>query len=552
MSKTLKTGMIGFFVFVLVMGVVLTGCGKSGSSGEQVFKINLHSEPPTLDPAQMQDNISSTVANAIFEGLMVLDKDGHVQPGAADKWTVSDDGLVYTFEIRDDAKWSNGDPVTAYDFEYAYQRVLDPGTTPPPPYAYQLYYIKNAQNYNIVEDNPNHIDDWNEVGVKVKDEKTLEITLESKTPYFLGLTSFYTYLPVHKSSVESNPAFAAEADTLITNGAFKMKEWIHNDTITLVPNEQYWNKDKIKLQEIRMPMITDESTALSMYKTGQLDYVGNPTGQIETDQLPILQKEMPEELISKGIASVYYYVFNNTAEPFDNVNIRKAFALAIDRQTLVDKVTLGGEQPAYGFVPPGIAGVKNEFREEYKQEDYFSESVEEAKKLLEQGMKEKGYSQLPPITLIYNESTLHKKNAEAIADMWLKNLGVEVKLEQQEWGVFLTNRTNLNYQIARSGWLPDYNDPMTFIDMWKSDSGNNDSGWKSKEYDDFVNLAYSSDDQQERMDAMAKAEKLLIQDNMTIMPIYYYTNNSLKKTYVKNVFIDYKGDIFFNEAYIEK
>lgn len=549
-----KSSMALLAIVIAMSAVLLAGCGtKSNSSeGEQIFRINMHSEPPTLDPAHMQDNISSTVANAIFEGLTVLDKDGLVKEGVAEKWDISEDGLVYTFYLRADAKWSNGDPVTAHDFEFAWKRVLDPNTAPAPVYAYQLYYIKNAAKYNAPLDSADRLDDWSQVGVKALDEKTLEVTLENKTPYFLSLTSFYTYLPVHQATVEENEAFAAEADTLITNGPFVIGEWVHNDKITLVPNEHYWNRDIVNFDEVRMTMINDAATELSMYKTDELDFVGKPTGEIETDQIPVLKKQYPDEFHNKGIASIYYYVFNTTAEPFDNVNIRKAFALAIDRQQIVQHVSLGGELPAYGFVPPGMKGTKAEFREEYKDTDYFQENLDEAKRLLQQGMTEKGYSTLPPITLIFNENAGHKKMAEAIADMWKNNLGVDVKVEQQEWGVFLTNRSNLNYQVARSGWLPDYNDPMSFIDMWTSTSGNNDSGWKNSEYDALVQQAYSSDAQQDRMDAMAKAESLLVKDHMVVMPIYYYTSANLMKPYVKNVYLDYKGDIFFNEGYLEK
>lgn len=545
---------------LLVAGTVLAGCGTKAETGtggetgkpseakEQVFRMNLSTEPPSLDPAQVQDQVSNTVLVALYEGLTRNDGTGKIVPGIAEKWDISDDQLTYTFHLRKDAKWSNGDPVTAHDFEFAWKRALDPKLNPPSPYAYQLYYIKNAENYNVEQDNPNHITDPNQVGVKSKDDYTLEVTLGAPTPYFLGLLSFQTYFPVHKSA-KDNPNWAAEAKTIISNGPFKISEWKHSNSLVMVPNENYYAKNEIKLTKVKFSMIKDSATELNMYNTGQLDYSGKPTGEIPLDQLPKLQKEKQGEFSVKGIASTYYYMFNVTASPFDNVNIRKAFAMAVDRQKLVDKVTLSGELPAHGFVPPGILGVKEEYRTEHK-DDYFADNVEEAKKLLAQGLKEKGLSALPEIKLTYNTSDAHKKIAQAIADMWSKNLGVTVKLENQEWKVFLKNRDSLNYQIVRAGWGADYNDPMTFIDLWTSKSGNNDSGFKSSEYDALVKEAYSTGDQQKRVDAMTKAEKILM-DDMVIMPLYYYSSTQMMKPNLKGVTIDYKGDIDYTRAYIE-
>lgn len=544
---------------LLVAGTVLAGCGSKAETGaggetgkssaqEQVFRMNLTSEPPTLDPALSQDNVSNTVINGLFEGLTRKDEKGATVPGIAEKWEVSDDQKSYTFQLRKDAKWSNGDPVTAHDFEYAWTRALDPKLNPPAPYAYQLYYLKNAQNYNVEKDNPNHITDPSQVGVKAKDDYTLEVQLEAPTPYFLSLLSFQTFFPVHKSA-KDNANWAGEASTFISNGPFKLSSWKHSNSIELVPNENYYAKNEIKLTKVKFVMVKDSSTELNMYNTGQLDYTGKPTGEIPLDQLPKLKQEKQGELSIKGIASTYYYVFNTTAAPFDNLNIRKAFAMAIDRQKLVDKVTLSGELPAHGFVPPGIIGVKDEFRTEHK-DDFFTDNIDEAKKLLATGLQEKGLTALPEIKLTYNTSDGNKKIAQAVADMWSKNLGVTVKLENQEWKVFLKNRTSLNYQIARSGWGADYNDPMTFIDLWTSKSGNNDSGFKSPEYDALVKEAYSTADQNKRVEAMAKAEKILM-DNQVIMPLYYYSSTQMVKPNVKGLTIDYKGDIDYTRAYIE-
>ncbi|MFC5649061.1 ABC transporter substrate-binding protein [Paenibacillus solisilvae] len=535
---------------MLVITGLLSACGsKNGGSGDQTFRMNITTEPPTLDVAQAQDQTSFTVLTGLYEGLTRMDKDGNIVPGVAEKWEVSEDGKKFTFHLNKNAKWSNGDPVTAHDFEYSWKRTLDPDLNPPAPYAYQLYYIKNAQNYNIKADNPDHISDPNQLGVKATDDYTLEVELENPTPYFLNITAFFTAYPVHKSA-KDNPNWAAEAKDYISNGPFKLASWKHGDTIEMVPNENYDKKDEIKLKSVKFVMLKDPNTELNSYKTGQLDWTGTPTGSIPSEQLAKAITDKNPELNIKGIASTYYYNFNNTKKPFNNAKVRKALSMAINRQAIVDKVTKAGQQPAYGFVSTGIHGVKGEFREEVK-DDYFKEDVAEAKKLLAEGLAEEGLSSMPEFSLSFNEG-LHKNIAEAIADMWKTNLGITAKLELQEWKVFLKNRQSLNYDVARAGWGADYNDPMTFIDMFTSKGGNNDIGFKNADYDALVKEAYSTNDQQKRVDAMAKAEKILIGDNNAIMPIYYYTSNQLVKPYVKNYVVDYSGNLDYTRISIEK
>ncbi|MBU5674493.1 peptide ABC transporter substrate-binding protein [Paenibacillus brevis] len=555
---------------VLAVGTLLSACGSndknntasnSGNGGntatsnndtansgdetlaaDQTLRINMSSEPPTFDPAQAQDSQANTVLKLMYEGLTRMDEAGEAQPAAAESWEI--DGTKYTFHLREGATWSNGDPVTANDFVFAWERVLSPETLPAPPYAYQLYYIKNAQEFN-----EGKITDFSQVGVKAVDEHTLEVELVTPTPYFLGLTSFYTFYPVHQS-VKDDEAWAVDANKMITNGAFTLTTWAKGQSIEVTKSDSYWGKDEIKLNKVAISLVNSGATELASYRNGELDRAGHPNGEIPTDQIPIVQQELKDEVEIKGTASTYYYEFNVTAEPFDNVNIRRAFAMAIDRQAIVDKVTLGGQLPAYGFVPPGIKGVDDEFRNEVDDKTYFSENYEEAKKLLEQGMQEKGYTQLPEITLLYNTSEGHKKIALAVADMWKKNLGVDVKLENQEWAVFLENRQSLNYQVARAGWSADYNDPMTFLDMWVTGGGNNDSGYANADYDALINQAKSTDDAAARNEAFKKAEENLIKDNQVLLPIYYYTSVSVAKPYLKGVVLDFSGAVDYSRAYL--
>ncbi|WGU95205.1 peptide ABC transporter substrate-binding protein [Paenibacillus dendritiformis] len=520
------------------------GGDKTEAPKEQVFRFNLHSNPPTLDPGLSQDTVAHAVLNGLFEGLTRSNENGEAIPGTAEKWEISPDGLKYTFHLRKDAKWSNGDPVTAQDFEFSWKRVLDPKTEPAPPYAYQLYYIKGAEAYNTGQST-----DPSSVAIKAVDANTLEVELEHSTPYFLSLLSFQTYFPVH-SSVKDNPKWASEASTIISNGPFKITEWKQQSSLEMVKNEHYYDKDEIKFTKVQMSMVADSGSELNMYETGQIDYAGMPTGRVPNEQIPILKETKPDELNIKGIATTYYYLFNNQQEPFNNVNIRKALSRAIDRQLIVDKVTLGGELPAFGIVPPGITGLKDGFRNEHK-DDYFTENIEEAKALLQKGLGELGLSAMPEFTLAYNTDENHKKVAEAVADMWSKNLGVKVKIENQEWGVFLKNRTALNYQMARAGWTTDYNDPMSFIDLYMTGSGNNDIGYSNPEFDKLVREAKRALDNKERMELMAQAERMLIEQDQAIIPLYYYTSVGLKKPYLKNVFIDYQGMINYSRGYFE-
>ncbi|WP_339297481.1 peptide ABC transporter substrate-binding protein [Paenibacillus sp. FSL R5-0623] len=562
-----RKSLLVLLTLILAFGTVLAACGSknegtgntdTGSASEgnglakdQILKINLSAEPPTLDPAQAKDSQTNTVLKFLYEGLVRIDADGKEQAGVAKDWKISEDGLKYVFNLNPEAKWSNGDAITAEDFVRSWERALKPETASP--YAYQLYYIKGAEGYNLSKDETykgTKVTDFSQVGVKATDEHTLEVTLENPTPYFLGLTAFYTYYPVH-ASADTNDKFFTDYKNMIVNGPFVMDQYSKGQKIVVKKNDGYHAAADIKLAQIDMSLTNSSASELQAYKSGQLDYTGAPNGEIPSDQIPSVKAELPDEFKATGIASTYYYQFNVNEAPFNNVKIRKAFAMAIQRQLIVDKVTQGGQIPAFGFVPPGIRGENGEFRDEHK-DDYFTENVEEAKALLAEGMKEEGYTTLPAVTLIYNTSDGHAKIALAVADMWKQNLGVDVKTENQEWGVFLENRQNQNFQVARAGWSADYNDPYNFLEMWTTGNTNNDSKFSNEQYDKDVKETVKSADPAARMAAFADAEKILIQDEMGVMPIYYYTNVSLTKPYLKGVQLDFSGAIDYTRAYLEE
>lgn len=537
---------------LLVLSMFLAACGgkdnadsgdKGGDKGEtksnvpQELRVNINTEPPSLNPGLAKDSTSGTVLRNTFEGLTRIGKDGKPENAMAEDIQVSEDQKVYTFKLRD-AQWSNGDPVTAKDFEYAWKWALDPNNQSE--YAYQLYVIKGAEAANTGKGS---LDD---VGIKVEDDKTLVVTLENPTPYFNELTAFYTYLPVNSKIAEANPNWANDAgDNYTSNGPFVMKSWAHSDKIVLEKNDKYWDKDSVKLTKIEMIMINDPNTELSMFDNGELDWAGAPTGALPTDAMQALKDD--GRLNTKPIAGIYNYKFNTTVAPFNNKNIRKAFAMAINRQEIIDNVTQGEQAPAMAIVPPTM------FPENEK--GYFKDNdVEKAKEYLQKGLEELGYkdvSELPAITLSYNTSEGHQKIAQAIQDMWKQNLGVEVTLENSEWAVFLDKMHSLDFQVGRMGWLGDYNDPINFLDMYRdAKGGNNDTGWESQEYKDLLAKSATEADPEKRQQILKDAEAVFMED-MPVLPIYFYTENWVQADNLKDVVISGLGDVQYKWAYFE-
>lgn len=525
--------------------------GDGGTAPEQVLNWNLGADPKTLDPQLNSASDGGYVINNIFEGLM-REVNGELQPAAAERYEVSEDGLTYTFYIREDAKWSDGEPLTAQDFEYAWKRALDPETASE--YAFQMYYIKNGQEYFNGEASRD------DVAVKAIDEKTLEVTLVAPTPYFLSLTSFYTYMPVRQDAVEQDPeGWAKNPEIAISNGPFKLAEYTTGDKIILEKNEYYWNADSVKLDKIVATMIVDESTILTAYESGDLHAIDTMPNQ----EIPRLIAEDPTFKIFPQIGT-YYYVFNVDKEPTNDPKVRRALALAIDRKAIVEQVTKAGQEPATGFVP-GVLTLSDgtSFRE--AAGDYGinpnGANVEEAQKLLAEAGYPNGEG-FPTIEVLYNTSEGHKAIAEAIQEMWKQNLGIDVTLTNQEWAVFQDTRHSGNFNIARSGWIGDYNDPMTMLDLWTSYSGNNDAQWRWKEYGHDNNLNPENEEfdklieeaktttGEERDQAMLEAEKIMM-DEMITLPIYYYTDPVMVKENVVGWEKTVLGHWYFGNAEIQ-
>ncbi|MFS3912878.1 peptide ABC transporter substrate-binding protein [Bacillus australimaris] len=535
---------------MLIFTLVLSACGFSGnksgdsksSSGEAktTLNVNISTEPFSLHPGLANDSTSGSVIRQTFEGLTRINAEGKPENAMASDIKTSADGKTYTFTLRD-AKWSNGDPVTAKDFEYAWKWALDPKNESQ--YAYQLYYIKGAEAANKGKAKVA------DVGIKAKDDKTLVVELENPTPFFTELTAFYTYMPVNQKVAEKNKNWYTNAgENYVSNGPFVLSQWKHGGSITLEKNNEYWDKDTVKLKKINMSMIKDTNTELSMFKKGELDWAGSPTGSLPTESLKTLKKEGGLKI--QTIAGIYNYKFNTKVKPLNNANIRKALAYSINRQAIVDKITQGEQVPAMAIVPPTMQGFTDNKTGYFKDHD-----VATAKELLEKGVKELGYksvSDLPTLKLSYNTDEGHQKIAQAIQEMWKKDLGVKVELDNSEWNVYIDKIHSGDYQIGRMGWLGDFNDPVNFLELYKDkDGGNNDTGWESKEYKQLLNDSAKETDKTKREEMLKKAEEIIIND-MPVAPIYFYTQLWVQDPKLKGVVVSGLGDVQYKWAHFEK
>jgi oligopeptide transport system substrate-binding protein len=529
---------------LLSLAIILTvfsGCNKKEEiptttvpTIEQSLVYNMTSEPDSIDPCKSTSTTAGEIELQIFEGLTRIKDNNAPGPGVAEKWDISTDGLKYTFHLRKDAKWSDGQIVTAKDFDYAWKRVLDPAMASE--YANQLFYVKNAKEYY---EGKAKIED---IGIKVVDDNTLEVTLHSPIPYFLELCAFHTLSPVRKDVVDKNPdAWFTDPATYIGNGPFKMTKWVHNDSMEFAKSETYWDAKNINLTKMKWVMINDEQASLAAWEGGAIDVAQTFPGS----EAPRLIQE--GKLILTPRLGTYYMKYNVTKKPLDDVRVRQALTLAINRQQLIDAATKTGEKPGLAFVPPGIADsdTSKEFRT--VGGDYIpNQDVEKAKALL----AEAGYPDgkgFPQLEYLYNTSETHRVIAEAIQDMWKQNLGIDIKLTNQEFKVYLDSQDNLKYDISRSGWIGDYMDPMTFIDMFVTNDGNNDTGWSNAKYDELVKTTKSEADQAKRMQYMHDAEKILM-DEMPVGPIYFYVNKNLIKTKITGIHVSLTGQLNFDHA----
>jgi oligopeptide transport system substrate-binding protein len=502
----------------------LTGCGRretrveAGNREQVLFKGN-GSEPQELDPHVVTGVSEYHILMSLLEGLVTEDPvDLHPVPGVAERWEISPDGRVFTFHLRKNAKWSNGDFVTAQDFLKSYRRMLTP--TLASEYSYMHFVVKNAQAYN-----EGKITDFNQVGYKALDDYTLQVTLDNPTPYFLSLLLHHSWFPVHLPTIAKygDPYERGSKWTrpgrFVGNGPFALAKWRVNDVIVVKKSPTYWDSDRVRLNEIRFYPIESNDTEERAFRAGQL----HVTDTMPMSKIDVYKAKYPSLIKAEQYLATYFYRVNVTKPPLNDKRIRRALALAINREEFVKNVMRGGQLPALCLTPPGTAG--------YTCRTQLREDVAEAKRLL----AEAGYPDgkgLPPIELLYNTTESHRIIAEAIQQMWKKNLGVEVHLVNQEWKVYLDSQRTLNYQICRAGWTGDYVDPNSFLDMWLTGGGNNETGWSNSEYDRLIAEASRTTDPEKRLEVFQKAEAILM-DELPIIPIYFYTHICARRPEVK-------------------
>ena len=472
-------------------------------------------DPETLDQHKTSTTYEANVLRDLYEGLVIYDAAAQVVPGVAESWEVSDDGLTYTFTLREDAKWSNGDAITAEDFVYSLQRIMTPETGAK--YANILYPIAGAEAVNKGEAEPDTM------GVTAIDERTLEIKLENPTPFFLELLTHQTGLPVHRPSVEEHGADFVRPENMVTNGAYTLQEFTPNQQIVVVKNPEFHAADSVMIDEVRFIPTEDRSAALRRFQAGEL--LSN--NDVPQEQIEFMETELgPEQFRVSPYLGTYYYSIKADKEPFSDPKVRQALSMAIDREFLADEIA-PAFLPAYSFVPAGIANYGD--GADAPKFAFDGESMldreDEAKRLLE----EAGFGPDNPleVEISYNTSENHKNIATAIADMWAP-LGVEVTLSNQDTATHYAGlRDGADYDVARAGWIGDYNDPENFLSLYKSDNlGFNYSRYNNPEYDALLDEAAATTDLDARADILKRAERMLM-DDVGVIPIFYYTGQNL-------------------------
>lgn len=534
-------------VTLVLLVSLLAACGGGGSGQEtRVDEGNkqgvLHkgngAEPQGLDPHTTSGIPENQIITALFEGLVGKNPQTlEIEPGVAETWEVSTDGLNYTFHLRRDARWSNGDPLTAEDFRWSWQRAMTPALANVN--SYMFFPIVNAEAFATGE-----ITDFSQVGVEVPDPYTLQVHLRAPAPYLLQLFDHHTTYPVHRSTIElfGDPSDRltawARPGNLVGNGAFLLTEWEVNSHVRIEKNPQYWDAETVGLNAVVFYPTENLTTEERMFRDGQLHY----TEDVPIDKVPVYMRDEPGLIEISPYLGSYFYIINTTRAPFDDVRVRRALALSIDRELLVETVLEGLYEPSYALVPPGTLG--------YQPPQTFAYDPDEAKRLLaEAGFA--GGNGFPPFELLYNTHEQHQKIAVSLQQMWQQTLGIQVTLLNQEWQVYLDTQKNRNYQISRRSWIGDYVDPNTFLDMYISEGGNNYTGFNNARYDEIVlHEAPQTADRQQRYALYNEAETLLM-NSMPILPIYTYRSKHLMSPCIQGMPENIMDGISWKYVYLQ-
>ncbi|MFI5356442.1 MAG: peptide ABC transporter substrate-binding protein, partial [Opitutales bacterium] len=502
-----------------------------------VMLVGNGSEPSDIDPQTATGVPESDIVRTLFEGLTRNDPVTlEARPGAAERWDVSPDGLVYVFHLRAGLAWSDGTPLTARDFYTSFERMLSPQLASDN--ADQLYPVVNAEPFH-----QGRLKDFAQVGFRVIDDRTLEMRLLYPAPFLLKSMASRTWMPVPRHVLEryGDPRQRGNPWTrpgrLVGNGPFMLKAWVPNSYLEVVRNPHYWNAAHVKLNGIRFIPIDNESTEEATFRAGQL----HKTERVPITKIDVYRREAPQLLHIHPYSGVYYYNFNVRQPPFNDVRVRRALALAVDRESIVRHISRAGEIPAYHFTPEGIGGYVSRARTRL---DFAA-----ARQLLAEAGYPGGRG-LPPITLLYNTAENHRAIAEAIQQTWKKELGVDIHLENQEWKVYLDNMTHGFYQICRAGLIMEPYDPSQFLRVFIKDSGYNNTGWSDPEYDRLYEEVMHTNDNTRRLALMQRMEQILT-DAMPILPIYYYTQQYLMDPSVHGWADNLLSNEPFDQAWLE-
>ena len=570
-TKLLSLLLSGALVFGL-----LAGCGggttstpapaETGSAAPEStapattaneITVNIASEPQTIDPALNSAVDGAIMINHMFEGLMrwvnsgveVAGSDGtctsaelgYGQAESYDKVTNEDGTVTYTFHLRDGIMWSDGQPVTASDFVFSWQRLVSPETAAD--YSYMIDCVVNANAIMNGELEPS------ELGVSAPDDKTFVVTITSDLPYFTELCAFPATFPVREDIV-SDSQWTYSPDTYISNGAYKMTSRVTNSEIVMEPNEYYYGVDTLGPDKITFKLMDDANAMLSGFNSGELDFIES----MPTDEVAGLLASGDLKIVD--YIGTYYVCYQTQKEPFDDPKVREAFTLAIDRTYIVEQITQTGQVEAGGFVPAGVYDAEGATGDDFRTVggDYYAPTdadyeanCERARELLAEAGYPNGEG-FPVVTYLYNTDDAHKAVGEALQNMWQTVLGVTVQLDNQEWATFLQTRKDGDYSIARNGWIADYNDPMSFLDMWLTGGGNNDAQYSNAEYDSLIQQAKASTDPAERMSLMHQAEDIIIGQDYALCPLYFYTQKYMLADDIQGMYYTPLGYFFFDQC----
>lgn len=515
-----------FFLF-LVLALFFCSCTNKEESPKTnpFLTIAAADDPTSLDPRNVRDLSSSTVMRILYEGLTRSTFQGKIIPGIAESYTISDDQKTYTFHLRP-STWSDGSLLTAEDFEETWKTILSPSF--PAPNAYQLYPIKGAKAAK------EGLTPMNNIGVKAVDSSTLVVELENPTPYFLELTSCHFFFPVHQSLRTEKPNYLQPH---VGNGPFKLDQWTKRDELKFVKNSNYWDEKNVSLEGISI-QILDEHTALQLFKTGKLDWAGSPLSTLPQDVIAPL-KEQNQLQIAEG-AGTHWFRINTVKIPFNNIKIRRAFSLALDRKAIVEHVTQGNQQPAFGIIPPS-------FGLQYQEDN--GHNLIAAKKLFNEGLIDSRQKKTDlNISLSYASNDRNHKIAQAVQQQWNTAFDIDVKLNANESHIQIDKMKKGNYEISMGSWFADIQDPVNFLEIFQSiHNPTNQTFWQNRQYTILLNLSAAEPDPAQRLQLFSQAEKILIEE-MPVIPLFHSAYNYLKSEGVSGVYFSPLGFVDFKDA----